>query len=89
MARVHLQTVDDMSNSAKARRGTAPFPRLPGPSPPTHAHTIDAQMLYRALSSSATGPGPLYLYKPLLHLVRAAHQLKHVLRLAPITRSPC
>ena len=25
--------------------------------------------LYRRLSSTATGPGPIYLYKPLLHLV--------------------
>ena len=29
----------------------------------------EAQQLYRALSRTATGPGPIYLYKPLLHLV--------------------
>ena len=38
-------------------------------------HTVsdisaDAKALYRALSRTATGPGPIYLYKPLLHLVR-------------------
>ena len=37
-------------------------------------HTVadisaDAKALYRALSRTATGPGPIYLYKPLLHLV--------------------
>ena len=37
-------------------------------------HTIsdisyDAKILYAKLSRTATGPGPIYLYKPLLHLV--------------------
>ena len=37
-------------------------------------HAIDAapplaRRLYRELSRTATGPGPIYLYKPLLHLV--------------------
>tara|TARA_B110001452_G_scaffold41582_1_gene31859 strand:- start:2143 stop:3393 length:1251 start_codon:yes stop_codon:yes gene_type:complete len=29
----------------------------------------EARTLYKALSKTATGPGPLYLFKPLLHLV--------------------
>ena len=43
MERIRLQSVLDMSESAKT--------------------------LYKALSATATGPGGLYLYKPLLHLV--------------------
>ena len=43
MERIRLQSVVDMSESAKT--------------------------LYKALSATATGPGGLYLYKPLLHLV--------------------
>lgn len=39
-----------------------------------HLHTVadiprKVRDLYRRLSHSATGPGPIYLYKPLLHLV--------------------
>ncbi len=39
-----------------------------------HLHTtrgvpVAAAALYRQLSRTATGPGPIYLYKPLLHLV--------------------
>ena len=42
-----------------------------------HLHTVadiprKVRDLYRRLSHSATGPGPIYLYKPLLHLVRDA-----------------
>lgn len=39
-----------------------------------HLHSVrripnEARALYRQLSRTATGPGPIYLYKPLLHLV--------------------
>jgi hypothetical protein len=39
-----------------------------------HLHSVGdappvAQSLYKQLSRTATGPGPIYLYKPLLHLV--------------------
>ena len=42
-----------------------------------HLHTVASipshvRDLYRRLSSSATGPGPIYLYKPLLHLILPA-----------------
>ena len=48
------------------------------PTDRVHLHTVAeiprrAKDLYRRLSRSATGPGPIYLYKPLLHLVLPEH----------------
>ena len=35
----------------------------------TYEISASTRMLYKRLSRTATGPGPIYLYKPLLHLV--------------------
>ena len=39
---------------------------------------MHSRAFYRALSRTATGPGPIYLYKPLLHLVLPSW-LSHVI----------